>query len=1095
MKERVLPSIRRRNGGQTLVIALIVLGVLLLLGFVFLGLIDSSLHSQGLSQSSSQATDLAEAGVRDAHSRMLTSELGADYRGTPSYFVSTVPTVSGDPDLLYLRPGTQLGLRSPTDRVLDQGGPDGLGPFVRYTYAGGRALVRIRYAPSDANLFVNSPVGALRNPGAARDYLIIESVGRPGLVLLNDPTTLNATGGIQYTGYGGNWQTFHNAYLQMEQSNGQIATSRRLIAMQAIGITEQAMFITNIDHVNRPAEIGIPSALSAFYTATENGNLVSVTVGSNPDFPNPQTADQATYGGQGLSIQIGSQMSFPNAQGQQIAGMSAGGGIRSNADLKIYGNVALYLNQSLGEQVDVAGSIIPSDANAQLVVDRSSQNASGQWVDTGQIADHAAAFDTGSTTFDTLQGAIRDALGTPDANGYSRSIGREEPPSISNVDAATGENRYVQATRDSGVELSGVNTGNYGYGRGVYVDNSSDRQNPTDEQGRQEVGSQESLVYDWLNPNNGQSGSGWQGPYYVPPGAYVQLLRDGFVIQRNNQGVEAQRYWRNPNGVSTGTSVIRYRIGADPQGVQRIVSTFGNPTLDMAANLRPTDFAGGFPFNGVLYFEGNVRIRGIIPTDVQLMLVSNATVYVEGSILKGDLETEWSASQDGAGTNGTVINHAPKATLMLAAKDYVVINTPNFFGPTPGQVLQVANDVPNGQQYKPLDLASDGSLEFIHEMVMDTQPTAANPNINLSNPTSYVPFATTYTDPVNGGLAIVPSLTLVHTMDNGPAAVSFIQLLINYQGTTNATGAAVGALPWAYEFPITSSDYQGGVMTNSAAGFDGDNALNIPTWGLGSETWQRYPKFEADEFSLNAVGPGAMNPDLLTVNPAGTNSVQNFYTLYTREANDFIIQPTSFTGTPTNDYLLGRAFITPDDVKIEASMFAEEGSFFVIPGQWMNPNPDDRHDLFPSLGNNLAEQLNARLQNFGSNPLFPFYAEPPDIRITISGAISQNMPVPIAEQAEWIRKWGWIPNHRGSDSGDFIPGQHVPTGYLASRDAYVPNLIINYDPVLATATNSGYVPSGPTQASVIRQDQFNRVLPPIPRLPVSPALAYFGEVN
>ena len=241
MNERVQLSIRsyrRRRGGQTLVIALIVLGVLLILGFVFLGLVDRSLHNQSVSQSRSESNDLAEAGIRYAHSQLLTSELGADYRGTPSLLPSNTPLSSADPDLLYLRPApsasTTLSLRSATDTTLaDMGGPDGLGPFVRINFAQGRALVRIRYAPSDANLFVSSPMGALRNPGAARDYLIIESVGRTGVVIANDPTTLSSRGAIQYTGFN-NWNAYHTAFQLMQQSDGQLPTSRRLIAMQAI---------------------------------------------------------------------------------------------------------------------------------------------------------------------------------------------------------------------------------------------------------------------------------------------------------------------------------------------------------------------------------------------------------------------------------------------------------------------------------------------------------------------------------------------------------------------------------------------------------------------------------------------------------------------------------------------------------------------------------------------------------------------------------------------------------------------------------------------------------------------------------------------
>ena len=45
------------------------------------------------------------------------------------------------------------------------------------------------YAPSDANIFSLVPNGPVKFPGKVRDYLIIESFGKPGRINPNDPTT------------------------------------------------------------------------------------------------------------------------------------------------------------------------------------------------------------------------------------------------------------------------------------------------------------------------------------------------------------------------------------------------------------------------------------------------------------------------------------------------------------------------------------------------------------------------------------------------------------------------------------------------------------------------------------------------------------------------------------------------------------------------------------------------------------------------------------------------------------------------------------------------------------------------------------------
>jgi hypothetical protein len=62
------------------------------------------------------------------------------------------------------------------------------------------------------------------------------------------------------------------------------------------------------------------------------------------------------------------------------------------------------------------------------------------------------------------------------------------------------------------------------------------------------------------------------------------------------------------------------------------------------------------PFNGVIYAEGNVRVKGRIPSGRQIIIVTNGTAYIEGNIVKGD----------------------ERSALAILAKDYVCINTTQF---------------------------------------------------------------------------------------------------------------------------------------------------------------------------------------------------------------------------------------------------------------------------------------------------------------------------------------------------------------------------------------------------------------------------------
>lgn len=169
-------------------------------------------------------------------------------------------------------------------------------------------------------------------------------------------------------------------------------------------------------------------------------------------------------------------------------------------------------------------------------------------------------------------------------------------------------------------------------------------------------------------------------------------------------------------------------------------------------------------------------------------------------------------------------------------------------------------------------------------------------------------------------------------------------------------------------------------------------------------------------------------------------------------------------------------------------MFAEQGSFFVIPGPWFNTNPSDTHSVFESdvaaVGLEAAQRR--RFESFGNSPAVPFFGEPLAVRVSILGAISENMPAPMSMQSEWLKKWGWLPRRIGG-TGLMLPQQFVPAGFNLNTDLYVPNFTVSFDPVLATASDG--------MGNPLRRDRNGWTLPAMPRLPVSPTLLYYGEVN
>jgi hypothetical protein len=255
----------------------------------------------------------------------------------------------------------------------------------------------------------------------------------------------------------------------------------------------------------------------------------------------------------------------------------------------------------------------------------------------------------------------------------------------------------------------------------------------------------------------------------------------------------------------------------------------------------------------------------------------------------------------------------------------------------------------------------------------------------------------------------------------------------------------------------------------------------------------------------------------------------NNYQLVMSGSNSLDVYLTGFGSQPQGNYLLARAAAAPSDVRIEASIYAEEGSFFVIPGDWFNPNPNDRRDQFETrvavliAGGQTAAQARAqanqeRLENFGSTPYTPFYGEPLDVKVNVLGAVAENMPPPIAQQSEWLKKWGWMPTKVGSlfnpatGNPRHIPYTHVSEWTKVTSPSpdfpiapYTPNLVITHDPMLSTGRVNGYSVDTPAQGAVatgpnpmVRTTTLNGTtyaLAPMPRLPVSPTLAYFGEIK
>ncbi len=1078
----------RKNSGQTLVIAIIILGILMILGFAFAGIISRNISESGRSRNRNIATDLARAGAEYAHYQMRYSGLGADWRPAP-----TLPDIDGtgfskDPDAYYMRPadpGRPFSNDPKLANVPDQGGPDGYGPYTRVFFDRGRALVRVRYAPFAFDAFQN-PNGQMREPGKARSYLVIETVGRPGQLRTNgriDPS-LQLKESVQVTGFP-NLASKTQSLATLAGLNNVITNTRKLMAMASIGIIESARYISNKDRLTRPAELGFPNNADVSSGGTPFDQAgVGVNYGdaqapytNNPDDIRPVRG----------TFQWGQAFAEPNqGKGNNWATVPGLGSLYCNADLKIYGQHQVVLNKDLGEAFLSSGKFLPANNQSVLNISRVYYDrATDTWKsDLGANAStvnspvpvSGASLDSEQSTFDTIAGVLRDGIATPDSQGFVRGTPRKEPPSIQTLDPQNKQNRYLSLTRESGMIVNNQNIGRFGLGRGPYCD-SNERGNSNSEDERVVSGMVKALMNDWLNPNNAQS-QGWKGPYYIPLAAYLRLLPDGFEITRDTRS--RIPFWRLPTGQSSGKATIRYRVrsvpypnpGNPPQPM--ILNSIQNANLVglPGATLTDNDFRQfGQLFNGVIYFEGDIRVRGVIPTDQQLTVISMGTTYVEGSIVKG-IVTE----------TGQVLNRPSRSTLMLASRDYTTINPTMFFAPAQGENVDEKNENSATDSATPFELKLEDPDIVLEEQFLLDPNTPATIGGNPTNPATWLPYANHYV--ASGSSANLSANLLVSCSadDNGPAFVSMDVLPRSYAltGTWNS-----------YLYPRTLT-FGANIRTFNAASEFFAPGPNIPVYGLSDPTLNSYPKFESIEMPLVDNTFNYTNRKLVP-----TNNALGSIEYGVQDSTLLRVRMNGVGRSPMKNFVVSHTAIAPHEIRIEAALFAEDGSFFVIPGNWFNSTTQDTRrnwldrsnaGLYPGMNDDQANER--RFELFGHTPSVPFYNEPLDVKISIFGSVSENMPAPINAQSEWLKKWGWIPRQLGS-SGLRIPVSHT-SGFDPNTVPAIPNLTVTYDPVLAT---SGVWDPVSSSILPLRVDENGWSLAPMPKLPVSPTLAYFGEVN
>jgi len=397
-----------------------------------------------------------------------------------------------------------------------------------------------------------------------------------------------------------------------------------------------------------------------------------------------------------------------------------------------------------------------------------------------------------------------------------------------------------------------------------------------------------------------------------------------------------------------------------------------------------------------------------------------------------------------------------------------------------GQTLSLSYDaLPSGDTSNP-NTSAQGYLDVNQAAAPNDVVIYASGNIRVRGIVSDPNGTPKHITIVTNGIAYIDGSIL----KGNPA--SSIAILAKEYVCLNSTQFLAGATDWN-QTPggITGSSGPPSELTFTTAETLTEHALYAGTAGTPytdealylTESAGGAPQSSAGDVVVN--GTGTVLPGVNTQTP-----VREVISLANGLVPTNVPFDLTFNKDPqaVGDWMLERSAILPGDVKIQAVLYAQDDSFFVIPGDWFNTDPSDTlTHAFDRTARNVSV-LDTR---------YPFYGQPIDLQITVDGAVSENIPADISDQAAWMQKWGWIPRYHGGDTNDVSPHSiAVPTtGMNAGIPQVGVGLNFTYDPT----TGFPYTINGSGPATFIRQDRFGRPLAFAPSLPVSPDLLYAGE--
>lgn len=661
MSRRYCPLSRARRRGQALLLAVLIMIFAALLSASFILVVSVNLNQTARQTDKNRAVASATAGLDYINERLTYSDEGERWR----------PQIPASSEMGYSTYYTAL------DRA--QGWADDFAKFPD---------------PRNLSFSDDSPLFLAKvEPASRAGVLKITVIG----LSPTDPTAFHTE--IRYKGgyernpiaqvmrVVGNYDFKNNVVPVAQVKNGfTYDTATKEVPLENVsGEFPSGAFAVTLGGPNTPTRTTRGFAVASYDKSDPNNP--KLILASSPTAP----ADVPTAGERvELAANLGAPLGidddnnpatpntpFPTSILPQVSDGNVTGGVKVNGGLWWTGNIIADQLRSINQASSTnspagslqASGVVAKDAGASVTLSSAEVSTSVDMLNSSQVTfpvNNSAWAGTNTTKYDLVNDGWDRLRGVPTAS--TRNVSSFRPPAL---DSPENLERYRNLTRFSKPVAGSPSPTSplYGIdGEGIYIDNTQDQEKIYDASltpPRLREMTQSELVKMWLSPT-GATGNfvrnsttiaapnvldasleeqhlrGWVGPdEFRARGVEIELGDNSLTITRDTRddntttattnalGPVASKAWKNENGVlQTGL----YR-----------------KTLP-------------WPINGVVFAEGNVRIRGTVTSSPNsLTVVSMGNIYIEDSM----------------GIASTATN-PPK--ILLLAKKNVVMNPTRVLG-------------------------------------------------------------------------------------------------------------------------------------------------------------------------------------------------------------------------------------------------------------------------------------------------------------------------------------------------------------------------------------------------------------------------------